>query len=161
MGQTLVLAAGIGVALTLEQNRNIKTRFGGFLMYASFPSPSIQRTRAAWLTAARQFECCLLALGSAIKFSPSQPRVPAGNPNGGQWVGADITLIGGIGADDMGKSVQSFVSQNCQAGIYEVLPGQFLDMSIADVMKLGKSGDAPARRCLKLLKEKQYRKNGR
>jgi hypothetical protein len=115
MGQTFVLAAETGVVLTLEQKGNIVTRFGGLLMYASFPSPSIQRTRAAWLTAARQFEASLLALGSAIKFSPSQPRVPAGDPNGGQWVGSEL-------------------------------------------MELAKTGDAPARTCLKVLGRPRRRK---
>ena len=127
-------------------------------MYASFPSPSIQRTRAAWLTAARQFEASLLALGSAIKFSPSQPRVPAGDPNGGQWVGADITLIGGFAPEDMDKTVQAFVSENCKAYVYEVLPGQFLEMPISEVMELAKTGDAPARTCLKVLGRSWYRK---
>jgi len=158
MGQTFVLAAGTGVALNLEQKGNTMSWLRGLLMYASFPSPSIQRTRAAWLTAARQLEARLLALGSAIKFSPSQPRGPAGDPNGGQWVGADITLIGGIDPADRRKSVQAFISEKCHASIYSVLPGQFLEMPIIDVMTIAKSGNWAARRCLKLLGRDDYRK---
>ncbi len=34
--------------------------------------------------------CLLCDLAQKANFNPSQPRVPAGEPNGGQWAGDDI-----------------------------------------------------------------------
>lgn len=127
-------------------------------MFTSPQTLATNSTRVAWLTAARRVESCLLTLVKTTKFLPNQPRVPAGNPNGGQWVGADITLIGGIDPADRHKSVQAFVSEKCQARIYSVLPGQFLEIPIIDVMKIAKSGNWAARSCLKLLGRENYRK---
>lgn len=67
-------------------------------------------------------------------------------------------MIGGIDPVDRHKSVQAFVSEKCEARIYSVLPGQFLDMPIIDVMKIAKSGNWAARSCLKLLGREDYRK---
>ncbi|MGL4727980.1 MAG: hypothetical protein ACRCWO_04415 [Bosea sp. (in: a-proteobacteria)] len=105
------------------------------------------------------------------RYSSSQPRGPAGQPNGGQWASegggdgsgeagdeAEVLLAGGINEADKNLTVQQYVSSNCRAGIYEVLPGEFLGMSISEVEKIAKSGNAKARRCLKLLDRDQYRK---
>ena len=45
--------------------------------------------RAGWLLHAYVVETKLHALREAVKynFDPNQPRVPAGNPDGGQWTG--------------------------------------------------------------------------
>ena len=45
--------------------------------------------RVSWLLHARVVEAKLLDLQRAVKtgFDPNQPRVPAGNPDGGQWAG--------------------------------------------------------------------------
>lgn len=100
-------------------------------------------------------------------FNPGQPRVPAGQPEGGQWtqVGGGIgntdnrvRVAGGIDPGQYGMSVQDFVSQNCKAGIYSVLPSQFLDLKIGEVIDIAKGGDAAARRCLKLITQQRFRK---
>ena len=41
--------------------------------------------RAGWLLHAHRLETKLQALRDAVKYDPNQPRVPAGNPDGGQW----------------------------------------------------------------------------
>jgi Bacterial CdiA-CT RNAse A domain len=41
--------------------------------------------RLKWLAAATRFELAMLRHARALKYSPDQPRVPAGNPDGGQW----------------------------------------------------------------------------
>ena len=41
--------------------------------------------RLRWLAAATRFELALLRHDRALKYSPDQPRVPRGNPDGGQW----------------------------------------------------------------------------
>jgi hypothetical protein len=38
------------------------------------------------------------------------------------------------------------------------LPGEFADMSIADIWNIAKGGDSRARTCLKLLMRNKYRK---
>ena len=39
--------------------------------------------RLKWLAAATRFELALLRHERALKYRPDQPRVPAGNPDGG------------------------------------------------------------------------------
>jgi len=41
--------------------------------------------RLKWLAAATRFELAMLRHDRALKYRPDQPRVPAGNPDGGQW----------------------------------------------------------------------------
>ena len=103
--------------------------------------------------------------------------MPAGNPDGGQWTGGGdaasslvdelgeavsrlpaILLAGGFDKEDMGKTVQEFVAEKCRGSIYSVLPSQFLEMTIADVLSLSKSGNRGADTCKKLLKRDEYRK---
>lgn len=69
-----------------------------------------QLRRMGWLLHAYHLETKLLALDCAVKanFNPNQPRVPAGNPDGGQWTGGGTgrqsseTLQGGDGDDRFG-----------------------------------------------------------
>ncbi len=70
----------------------------------------------------------------------------------------EFLLAGGIDTADKELSVQKYVSSKCKAGIYEVLPGEFLGMSIFEVEELAKTGSAKARTCLKLLKQDRFRK---
>jgi hypothetical protein len=57
-----------------------------------------QLRRMGWLLHAYRLETKLRVLGCAVKanFNPNQPRVPAGNPDGGQW-----TDGGGGGGGDL------------------------------------------------------------
>jgi hypothetical protein len=113
-----------------------------------------------------------------------QPRVAAGNPDAGQWTSegggqasdgdesADLTgstepapesearviLAGGFTKEELSLTVDDFVAQKCEGRVRRVLPGQFLESTIGDVMGAAKSGDAAARRCLKLLREDRFRK---
>ncbi|MGO4705804.1 hypothetical protein AB4072_08510 [Microvirga sp. 2MCAF38] len=124
-----------------------------------------------------QIELRSLRIALALKrFNPSQPRAPAGSPNGGQWVGegapahpsekprsasensSGITLAGGFEQNQLGMRVQDFVSAHCKGKIRSVLPGQFLGVTIEDVMKAAKGGDSAARTCLKILGRDEYRK---
>jgi len=131
----------------------------------------------------RAAECFRRALARhfplSLKYSPDRPRVPAGNADGGQWAGqqgpnsilddigqgpgrvdlpvssAPMQLAGGFEKEDMGKTVQDFVSEKCEGRIRAVLPSQFLDITIAEVLKL-KGADAS--RCRKILKQDRFRK---
>jgi hypothetical protein len=133
-----------------------------------------------WLAKDLRVELMLHHLRLRRKYSRDQPRVPSGNPGGGQWTsggagtrtasdvhtptspqhdnGAPIVLAGGFTSEQRGMTVQSFVSTYCRGSINSVLPGQFLDMSVADVMIAANGGDAAARTCLKLLGRDLYRK---
>ena len=122
------------------------------------------------------------------KYSPDQPRVPAGNPDGGQWTdgggggagrdhgvaaqtlsevndstkpgddAARIQLAGGLTDDQLNLTVQTFVSTYCLGSINRQLPGQFMGVTIADVMAEAQRGNAAARMCLKLLMQDRWRK---
>ena len=132
--------------------------------------------------ALRNWRCgaCASPLRSSAS-TPSQPRVPAGNPDGGQWTGEggseqasgrnsvreggakrppspDLRFAGGFTREDLDRSVQSFVAASCKGRIRSVLPQQFLDSTIADVMQAAKRGDRAARTCLKILSRDEYRK---
>ena len=138
----------------------------------------------SWLLHASVVEAKHAQLARAFKagFNPNQPRVPAGNPDGGEWTGSggggggtstsatgqgaqgesaapnNVQLAGGFTDDQMGLTVQGFVSGYCIGSIHRILPGQFLDTTIAEVMAAAKGGDSAARRCMKLLREDQFRK---
>ena len=143
---------------------------------------SAQLRRVGWFLHAELVEIKGRCLARAIraKFDPNQPRVPAGNPDGGEWTGTGgggtpgsasrlsapnesaprngVQLAGGFTAGDEGLTVQSFVSANCLGLIHRVLPSQFLDMTIGEVMAAAKGGDVAARSCIKLLRRDDYRK---
>lgn len=53
---------------------------------------SAQLRRVGWLLHAHLVEIKLRQLERAVKagFNPNQPRVPAGNPDGGQWIGTGL-----------------------------------------------------------------------
>jgi hypothetical protein len=103
------------------------------------------------------------------RYNASQPRAPAGQPNGEQWVGegggegdgnSDLRLAGGFADEDMSKTVQQFMSEKCKAGIRGRMPGEFLDnnLTIGDIMALKRSGNSAAITCIKLLREDRFRK---
>ena len=112
------------------------------------------------------------------KFNPDQPRVPAGQPGGGQWTsgtgaggndedandtagGANLVPTAGKveSLRKFGKStVRQFVARYCKGKINRELPGQFENMTIEDVFNLARGGDRAAKTCLKLLNREEYRK---
>lgn len=72
------------------------------MQHASSPAASLHAVetgllRLKWLAAAARFQLALRRHDLALKagFNPSQPRVPAGNADGGQWTseggGEDVT----------------------------------------------------------------------
>ncbi len=50
-----------------------------------FSPSSSKLLRLKWLLAAEAFQNALQRHVRALKFDPNQPRVPAGNSDGGQW----------------------------------------------------------------------------
>ncbi len=113
----------------------------------------------------------LHALRASVKYNADQPRTPAGQPNGGQWVGeggggeaagstreADMLLAGNLEKLDPSINIGQFVSDNCEGRIRRVLPGQFYDMTIGEMLALRKAGDRAAKICYKLLDRGEYRK---
>jgi hypothetical protein len=54
--------------------------------------------------------------------------------------------------------VRQFVSRYCEARINQKLPGQFENVTIADLLELKKGGDTAAKTCYKLLNEPRFRK---
>ena len=107
----------------------------------------------------------------AKRFNPGQPRVPSGQPGGGQWTNGDggdggqgqgphlvARKPGGIAKELWKLTVRQFVSQYCKGTINEVLPGEFESMTIQEIMDLAKGGDARAKTCKKLLNQGRFRK---
>jgi hypothetical protein len=154
-------------------------RWGCFWMFRSADSNNAL-LKARYAFAVAQLELRQLLISRARKrYDPNQPRVPAGHADSGQWTSGggsgdashqsesashrrkpptSFRVAGGFEKEHLGMSVQSFVSANCKGRIRAVLPQQFLELSINDVMKAAKSGDRAARTCLKILGRDEYRK---
>jgi hypothetical protein len=146
------------------------------MVLSSAASQNLFKARYAFSLA--HLEIRRLRLAYALKrFNPNQPRVPAGNADGGQWTDGDdggaaagrdreprrtyrppLHPVGGFEPEHLGMTVQDFVSAYCSGNIRSVLPGQFLGSTISEVMQAAKRGDAPARRCLKILGRDRFRK---
>lgn len=62
--------------------------------------------RLRWLAAATRFELAMYRHMLALKYNPDQPRVPRGDPDGGQWTdggraGAQGTSPAGTGGEEL------------------------------------------------------------
>jgi hypothetical protein len=103
--------------------------------------------------------------------------VPRGDDGGGQWTdgggsGAGfaisrdesstptptIRLAGGFEPEHLGMTVEEFSAALCRGSINRKLPGQFLGMTIADVLAAKRAGNQAARMCIKLPNEDRFRK---
>ena len=76
------------------------------------------------------------------KYNPDQPRVPAGNTDGGQWTSGDWEGASGtadpsspfeLAQADLDQTCSAFIAANCKASILRVFPGQFLDCTLRQV----------------------------
>ena len=56
------------------------------------------------------------------------------------------------------QTCRDFIAQNCKASILRVFPGQFLGVSVDEVLRAADDGDAAARTAKKLLTRKEYQK---
>jgi len=103
-------------------------------------------------------------------FNPDQPR-----DDHGKWT--DSGRDAGKDGDDRGQSdeisaskkaeivrqfgkwtARQFISRYCRASINREMPGEFENVTIADIYDIAKGGDARARTCLKLLNSGRFRK---
>jgi hypothetical protein len=123
-----------------------------------------------------ELEVRLRSVALALRrFNPSQPRLPAGSADGGQWTddgggaaapgfgGAgrfrpDVRPVGGFAQEHLGMTVQDFMSTHCLGSIRSVVPGQFLGSTISEVIRPARKGDPAARRCFKVLGRDKFRK---
>ena len=113
--------------------------------------------------------------GDEFKFNPDQFRVPAGQPGGGQWTDGgggedaesnprDARVIsiarrrGGIPKELWNLTVRQFVSKYCKGATNRELPGEFEDVTLADIIDLANGGDAAAKKCKKILEQPRFRK---
>lgn len=116
----------------------------------------------AFKEAAGRFEA-LRRAGEArrlrAKYDPNQPRDELG-----RWTDA-----GGSNEFSSARrtapirqfakwSAKQFISTFCQARINREFPKEFEDLSIQDIIDIARGGDARARKCLKLLNRRDYRK---
>ena len=116
--------------------------------------------------AALAFESAALRLNVifAKSYNANQPRVPSGQSGGGQWASGgggespNIQLAGGFEKEDLTKTVGEFVAAKCLGSIHSEIPGQFYDITIVELLALGKTGDAAAKKCYKILNQNRFRK---
>ena len=67
-------------------------------------------------------------------------------------------LAGGFAPEDMGMSVQNFISANCKGYITREIPEQLLSATIKEMPEEATSGNASAVKCKKLLIQDRFRK---
>src|SRR5215212_8548858 len=97
---------------------------------SSIPSRHLFDARCALARSELEIRCLRLAL-TLRHFNPSQPRVPAGHPDGGRWTSGggsggaefdcegsrperpEIQPIGGFEREHLGMNVQDFTSRYC------------------------------------------------
>jgi hypothetical protein len=135
---------------------------------ATFLTPNEKRAAAGYGS---------LGGGDEFKFNPDQPRYPAGQTGGGRWTdgGGDGDAVsesnppdarvipiarrrGGIPKELWNLTVRQFVSNYCKGAINRELPGEFEDVTLADMIDLAKGGDAAAKKCKKILEQPRFRK---
>lgn len=111
-----------------------------------------------------------------MKYRPDQLRVPAGNPDGGQWTdegsgggdsgeadgggdaGSDALPVKKIGftKEERAMTAQQFISEKCEVRILRVFPSEYLDLTIGEIIQL--PGSAKKNTCTRLLGSGEYRK---
>ena len=116
----------------------------------------------------------------AKEYNPKQPRVPAGQPGGGQWTDGDdsginpdaivnpqwasdkpdarIILAGGIKPEDHGLTVEQFLSRYCLGSAGREIPGQFKQMTVGEMLAAKQAGNHAADKCYKILNQDRFRK---
>ncbi len=142
----------------------------------SLPIDSTELDRLRCDIAGMRCDLALLKLGLALrKYSETQPRNAWGRWTDGRGGAADSSALeedgdaaetarslvvpaGGFGRDDMGMSVDQFMSKYCAGSIRREIPSQFLDMTIAEMLVAKRRGVPGANKCFKLLDRDEYRK---
>lgn len=76
------------------------------------------------------------------KFSPSQPRVPAGNPDGGQWTDGDGSGTARI-AKPMGRVDLGDLSEIGNLGLFQIAPRERDNSNYAQLAGDVPEGDGP------------------
>ena len=96
----------------------------------------------------------------AKALNPDQPRDRNGRWTSGETGGRTVSDVSPKtdGSFDVAVTAQEHISAKCLGSINRVFPGQFLNMDIADIQKLAKSGDRAAQSACKLLFKNEYQK---
>ena len=72
---------------------------------------SLQSVEIKAQLSALRMKAALLRLRSKANFNPNQPRIPAGNPDGGEWTdAAGAAGIGSAGGPESGTRVQQIIA---------------------------------------------------
>jgi hypothetical protein len=56
------------------------------------------------------------------------------------------------------KTAREIISKECEAGIHREFPTQLLDKTLDEIMRTAKQGDRTARKALKLLNNRRFKK---
>jgi hypothetical protein len=99
------------------------------------------------------------------KYNPDEPRVPAGSGReSGQWTSGDNGQVQTPQAAPPEVQVaqnvtcSAFIAQNCKGSVLSVFPGEYLDQTVDQVLKVAKAGVGAAQTAKKLLFNNRYRK---
>jgi hypothetical protein len=116
---------------------------------------------------AQGFDPAPLAL---LKYDPEQPRVPAGSGReSGQWTSDGKTSEAQpppMATPPTSNNVQvaqdmkcsAFTTQNCKGSILREFPGEYLDLSVDQLLKDAQGGVQAAIKGKKLLFDNRFRK---
>ncbi len=73
------------------------------------PDPRLEVQRLRWEQAYLDLKLKLLRLHLALRYDASQPRTPAGTPDGGQWVAADGSAAAPTASETIARAPQTTV----------------------------------------------------
>ncbi|MGC5778306.1 hypothetical protein [Methylobacterium sp. NFXW15] len=92
------------------------------------------------------------------KYSPSQPRAPAGQTNGGQWIDQSTGQQSRSNYTKIAETCQEYISANCRGKINREFPKQFLDRDVSDLKAAAQANEPGARKAYKLLFDNRFQK---
>lgn len=123
-------------------------------------NPSFEVALLRSLVAGLTFEFKLLKLRLALQraYSPEQPRVPAGQPNAGQWAREAENSRPGSNYQQIAETCQEYIEANCVGKIYREFPRQFLGMDVSDLKAAARANEPGAKKAHKLLFDNRFKK---
>lgn len=121
---------------------------------------SFEVTMLRSLMARLALDVKLLKLQLALQraYSSEQPRAPAGQPNGGQWIGGAEDSRTGSDYQQIAETCQDYIEANCLGKIHREFPRQFLEMDVSELRAAARARKPGAHKAYKLLFDNRFKK---
>lgn len=121
---------------------------------------SHELTRLRGVLATLKLEAKLIEFRLSLerRYRSEQPRAPAGQPNGGQWIPVNNQSNSSQNYQRFAETCQEYISENCKGRINREFPKQFLDTDVSDLKAAAQANEPGAKKAYKLLFDKRFSK---